>query len=907
MKNFTRVGWLWLTALLLTGGTSIGQDVSAYLRRAGRVPTAPKSVQTKQPATSYQKFVQGLRTVPGEMPVCVFSKENMFTRVGAPDGFVQPGSQLPNARIAAPTTATFVVTYNGFTPEAQKAFQYAVDIWSTQISSPVPIRVKASWFALPSGVLGRAFSQFAVFSPEGAQKATSYYAMALAERIARRAINHPDSSDIVAEFASNNPNWYYGTDGKPAANQTDLATVVLHELGHGLGFSSRFAVNAATSEGGINVAPAVYDNFIENAQSQRLLDQTVFATAAALYRPLVGRNLFFNGPAAVKLAGIKPKLYAPATYSSGSSISHLDEATYPAGNANSLMSPIIGNAEVVHNPGPAMLGIFQDMEWKTTSVLHTPFIDTETVKPLSFTTTVISDTLFDAASVKLYLYKGAIGAAAPRSLTALQSVPLTRAGTSSIYSYSLPASQASGEFTYYFEAKDAAGRVYTNPGKNTSGGQIVHNFVVGPDNIAPTITQHVAQPYLIQSGADTLLLTALVSDDRFNNLDTAYVELKLNGVARPGARLVDGANALGVSDARFSFIIFPKGTLKGGDQITYRLVTRDKAVAKNTTTLPAQGFYTINVVAPQATVRNTYSSSLSSAAAVATDFVMDSFSITQPASFTDGAIHSAHPYSDGGDIFFQSDYMVNLLAPIKIKANPDSATIRFDEIALVEPGDGTDYTQSDFYDYVIVEGSKDNGKNWLPFLDGYDCRDQSDWLAAWNSKIATFTVLSGNTTTTEDNSTAPGTPSLFKKRSFSMLDNGKFKAGDVVLIRFRLFADQLARGWGWAIDNLAIQAPAAPKVLAAEPLSRDAQFRVYPNPTAGGLVRVEAELTTPATEAALSISGPTGQTLRQQSVSVKNGTTVSESLDLSQLPNGLYFLRLQAGDSSQTRKLVIAK
>jgi Secretion system C-terminal sorting domain len=900
MKNFTRIGWFLLAGFLLTSSYSIGQDISAYLRRstAGRVPTA-KSRLTTAP-TPYQKFVSGLRMVPGEMPVCIFSKENMFTRVGAPDGFGQ-ANQNPNARIAAPQTATFVVTYNGFTAEAQKAFQYALDIWSTQISSPVPIRVKASWYALPPGTLGRAFSRFAVFSPEGAQKSSSYYAMALAERIARRAINHPDSADIVAEFASN-ATWYYGTDALTPAGRTDLVSVVLHEVGHGLGFSSRFGVDVNTNTAGLGGGvPAVYDNFIENARSQQLLDQNIFSTPAKLYTPLVSQNLFFNGTASIKATGAKPKLFAPATYSPGSSISHLDERTYPAGNINSLMTPTIGNAEAIHSPGPMMLGMFQDMEWKTTSVLHTPFQDTETVRPLSFTTTIVSDTLFDAASAKLYFYKGAT---LPNSLTALQSVPLTRLGTTSTYSYSLPASQATGQFIYYFEAKDAAGRVYTNPGKNTSGGQLVHNFVVGPDNIAPTIIKHVPQPFLFQ--ADTLLITALIADERVNNLDTAYVEVRLNNVARPGVRLVDASNIFGINNARANLVIFPKGLLKAGDQISYRIVARDKAIAKNTTTLPAQGFYTVNVVAPQATVRNTYISSLSSAAAVGSDFVMNSFSVTQPSSFTDGAIHSAHPYNNGSDISDQSDYTVNLLAPIKIKANPDSATIKFDEIALVEPGDGTDYTQSDFYDFVIVEGSKDGGVSWFPFLDGYDCRDQPDWLAAWNSKIVATTALVGNNVADDQLSTTPGTPSLFKKRSFSMLDNGNFKAGDVVLIRFRLFADQLARGWGWAIDNLQIQAPAAPKILATEP-TRESQLRVYPNPSVGGLVRVEAELATATTEAALSISGPTGQTLRQQTVSVKNGTTVSESLDLSQLPNGLYFVRLQAGDSVQTRKLMIAK
>jgi hypothetical protein len=53
-------------------------------------------------------------------------------------------------------TATFIVTYNGFTPQAQAAFQAAVDVWASQISSTVPIRITANWIALPPGVLGSA-------------------------------------------------------------------------------------------------------------------------------------------------------------------------------------------------------------------------------------------------------------------------------------------------------------------------------------------------------------------------------------------------------------------------------------------------------------------------------------------------------------------------------------------------------------------------------------------------------------------------------------------------------------------------------------------------------------------------------------------------------------------------------
>ena len=51
-----------------------------------------------------------------------------------------------------PATATFVVTYNGFTPPAQAAFQYAVDIWASLLTSPVPIHVTANWTPLAPGV-----------------------------------------------------------------------------------------------------------------------------------------------------------------------------------------------------------------------------------------------------------------------------------------------------------------------------------------------------------------------------------------------------------------------------------------------------------------------------------------------------------------------------------------------------------------------------------------------------------------------------------------------------------------------------------------------------------------------------------------------------------------------------------
>ena len=75
-----------------------------------------------------------------------------------------PGSFKAHTYVAAPiqlvspaaAVSTFVVTYNGFTPQAQTAFQAAVDVWASQIQSSVPIRVTANWTTLGPGILGSA-------------------------------------------------------------------------------------------------------------------------------------------------------------------------------------------------------------------------------------------------------------------------------------------------------------------------------------------------------------------------------------------------------------------------------------------------------------------------------------------------------------------------------------------------------------------------------------------------------------------------------------------------------------------------------------------------------------------------------------------------------------------------------
>ncbi len=278
---------------------------------------------------------------------------------------VRPSANLVSP--AATALSTFVVTYNGFTPQAQAAFQAAVDIWASQIQSSVPIRITANWTTLGSGVLGSAGPIHLLRNFPGAPYLNTWFAVAVANKLSGTDLT-PADDDIVANFNSSF-NWYLGTDGN-AGTRFDLMTVALHELGHGLGFIGSMDVAGSTgSWGQSSGSPFVYDRFAINGSSQALIDTSLFPNpSSALGAQLVSNNIFFNGANARNgNGGVPPKLYAPNPWNDGSSYSHLDDATYPNGNPNSLMTHALGPGEVIHDPGPIVRGLFTDTGWTVMS------------------------------------------------------------------------------------------------------------------------------------------------------------------------------------------------------------------------------------------------------------------------------------------------------------------------------------------------------------------------------------------------------------------------------------------------------------------------------------------------------------------------------------------------------------
>ena len=287
----------------------------------------------------------------------------------------------------APQSAEIIVQYNGpWDSQARAAFEYATSIWEHILTSQVPIIVSAEWVPLDFGILGGAGPYYNIRNFANTPINNTWYPAALANSIAGVDLN-ASLPDVKAQFNSARPDWYFGIDGNPPGNRYDFVTVVLHELGHGLGFTGTMNFDDGNFSNGFECfgsanygcwgffngqptdSPGVFDRLTQNGFMQSLTNISLFGNPSfELANQLRGNSLFFAGTAATAANnGILPRLWAPPTWEPGSSYAHLDELTYPAASPNALMTPILANGEVLHDPGAITRGIFADIGWGSNS------------------------------------------------------------------------------------------------------------------------------------------------------------------------------------------------------------------------------------------------------------------------------------------------------------------------------------------------------------------------------------------------------------------------------------------------------------------------------------------------------------------------------------------------------------
>jgi len=279
---------------------------------------------------------------------------------------------LPAARAVAPATvqisgAAFVITWLPAcaTPpaEAITALETAAALWGTWISSPVPIAVSACWTPDPSGgdALATGIPAEYITNFPGAPLVNVNYPIALANALSGADL-HPGAVDMRLQFKSDIA-WSYTTKMHATAGE-DFIAVALHELAHGLGFvgnmveSSNIGFCGDGPYGALYPCPTPYDWFAMDSTGVPLLD----------YRTPDPRELgarlksdaSFGGANVITAYGSPLKLYTPATWMWGSSLSHLDQSTF-GGGSNRLMTPSYSG--VTRHPGAATLAAFQDLGW----------------------------------------------------------------------------------------------------------------------------------------------------------------------------------------------------------------------------------------------------------------------------------------------------------------------------------------------------------------------------------------------------------------------------------------------------------------------------------------------------------------------------------------------------------------
>jgi Fibronectin type III domain len=321
------------------------------------------------PAVAFASTPSGpIGKAPGYLvPVYAGTSPAGYRPAAGPSINLRRGS-LSNSLVSS---STIRVTYHGFSAKAKAAFQAAVNVWQSIVVSDQVIHVDATWAPLgaASGILGEAGATNNYLEGDG-----YWYPGPLEE--ARCHCNADTGTEIQAEFNSQFMDWYYRTDGLTPIGKWDLETVVLHELGHGLGFFSSLSVSGSYGfwgwqSGGVN-HPLRFDANEWSAASAGVQLISFANGKAPLRSQLTDGSVFLGGSHVEAALGGRARLYAPNGWQSGSSNSHLDESTYAPRTVNALMTPILNDGEAIHAPGPAVTAIFQDIGWTVAGATSKP-------------------------------------------------------------------------------------------------------------------------------------------------------------------------------------------------------------------------------------------------------------------------------------------------------------------------------------------------------------------------------------------------------------------------------------------------------------------------------------------------------------------------------------------------------
>lgn len=235
------------------------------------------------------------------------------------------------------------------------AFQRAASIWASTLTSSVPINVRAQFTALTctstTATLGSAGASQTVRDFPNAPVAGTLYSISLANKLAGSDLgtltftpfggSTPVVYHINANFNINLGNtgcldgspFYLGLDSNPPGTQVDLVAVLIHELGHGLGFQTFTNGTTGAYSGGF---PSIWDSFLTDGVTNLRWTQLTAAQRAA---SAISDKLVWSGPTVTANVPTVLQLGAPNVAVSSPSLGQQNYAVGTAAFGPALTSP----------------------------------------------------------------------------------------------------------------------------------------------------------------------------------------------------------------------------------------------------------------------------------------------------------------------------------------------------------------------------------------------------------------------------------------------------------------------------------------------------------------------------------------------------------------------------------------
>jgi hypothetical protein len=775
-----------------------------------------------------------------------------------------PHNPIPFKNKKGVATAEFIPNYIDVPDAFITTVEFVFDQLTRFISSEIPIHVSIQYTDLGTSEGGGVTladarpGSFAV-NFAGAEFLNTVYPISLAEKLAESDLNQVGEPDIIIRINSNQAvNFSIEPNNPNIGSRSDLATVLLHEVIHGLGFSTA----AFVDDSGIGfLQQDIYGMFLQNIEGNSLLEDFP-NNSIELGDQLTSNRLRFRSPRLIEPDAI---IHAPTIYNPGSSISHLDLGTY-RNTPSRLMSPAINGGDINYEPG-IVSDMLADMGWETTNIIHSPeeFFNEDASEDYELSGKFRSDSDVVPTEIIFHFSRDTFQTEDNTDVVAFDAA-------TDDYLFSIAAANEFATFQYYFEVVGADGTITTTP--KTAPDQF-YEFIMGPDTEAPVLSGHIPLTTIRESDSQFTL-----EINEFQDFFTGVDLSTLSVVVSQNGQLDTTAFVLMEDDFGEFYQVTVTGNFSSADELLYKIIILDNSNNRNEGQLPLEDdFYTIDVQAVGGAIGqyiNTFDEATS-------DFTGVGFDIIQVDGFESPAIHSEHPYQNAGQgNTLNFTYQLSQL----IRISNTDPTIVFDEIVIVEPGEtGTSCDGSNcdtqFWDYVIVEAQKPGDENWTALLDGYDANDQNVWRFVYDR---------------EDS----GRPTQFRSRRIDMTETGDFFPGDEVFIRFRLFSDPFATGWGWAIDNLEIQTGSS--VLEEELLE---EFKIYPNPSyADQSVSINVDIKEPI-KGQLNFLSSDGRLIWQDAI---NGlSSFQRSYNTGSLPSGVYIIQIASTEGNSSRKLIISR